>query len=107
MCNDDDAGMAWWNRLTEPERRHWLDRAGSARPADAWAAFKHDPEDVRLPRADPGVVETCTPADIAVGEVEAHLGAILPRDIHDMRWHLTRERPCPTDADRVRRTWVR
>ncbi len=33
-------GMAWWNSLTRAERRHWMDRAGSARPADAWRAYK-------------------------------------------------------------------
>ena len=34
------AGMAWFNSLTASERRHWLEVAGSAVPADAWRAFK-------------------------------------------------------------------
>ena len=37
---DAQAGMNWWNRATEAERREWCARAGSAAPADAWAAFK-------------------------------------------------------------------
>jgi DNA-binding transcriptional regulator YdaS (Cro superfamily) len=37
---DAQAGMNWWNRATEAERREWCARAGSALPADAWAAFK-------------------------------------------------------------------
>jgi hypothetical protein len=40
--NDTDAaaGMAWWNSATEKERAYWLEKAHSARPADAWTAFK-------------------------------------------------------------------
>ena len=37
---DAELGMAWWNALAPERRRHWLDVAGSARPADAWAAFQ-------------------------------------------------------------------
>ena len=37
---DDQLGLAWWNRLTEQERGHWLRVAGSARLKDAWEAFK-------------------------------------------------------------------
>lgn len=53
---DAEVGMAWWNGLTKPERRHWLDLAqrrneratGHQRytledmpsAADAWATFK-------------------------------------------------------------------
>ena len=37
---DAQAGMNWWNRATEAERREWCAQAGSAVPADAWAAFK-------------------------------------------------------------------
>jgi len=37
---DDWLGMAWWNFLTETERARWLARAGSARPVDAWRAYK-------------------------------------------------------------------
>lgn len=39
---DEDAakGMAWFNGLSRSERAFWLDLAGSAVPADAWAAWK-------------------------------------------------------------------
>jgi hypothetical protein len=32
-------GVDWWNRLQEPQRAHWLAVAGSAVPAEAWAAY--------------------------------------------------------------------
>jgi len=32
-------GIAWWNRLQELERAHWLEVADSAVAADAWSAF--------------------------------------------------------------------
>lgn len=40
--DDQDArqGMDWWNRQPESERRAWLKYADSARPADAWEAYK-------------------------------------------------------------------
>ncbi len=37
---DEVRGMEWFNALTEAERREWLQRADSAVPADAWAAYK-------------------------------------------------------------------
>ena len=37
---DDELGVIWWNHIDESERSHWLKKAGSAVPADAWAAFK-------------------------------------------------------------------
>ena len=37
---DAELGMRWWNGLAPARRRHWLDVAGSARPAAAWAAFQ-------------------------------------------------------------------
>jgi hypothetical protein len=40
---DDAAGMRWWNSLTRGERAMWLERARSAVPADAWAAYKGSP----------------------------------------------------------------
>ena len=33
-------GMEWWSGLTEIERARWLEDAGSARPGDAWKAFR-------------------------------------------------------------------
>jgi len=37
---DGEAGMFWWNNITEVQRAYWLSVAGSAVPADAWAAYK-------------------------------------------------------------------
>jgi hypothetical protein len=37
--------MEWWNGLTEIERARWLEAAGSARPADAWKAFRRQQDD--------------------------------------------------------------
>ena len=37
---DEQAGMDWWNSLTETERAHWLAVSQTAVPAEAWAAFK-------------------------------------------------------------------
>lgn len=34
------AGMAWWNAMAEPQRRAWLERAGTAVPAEAWAVYQ-------------------------------------------------------------------
>lgn len=39
---DEAMGMAWWNSLSERQRLFWLDQAGTAVPADAYAAFKAD-----------------------------------------------------------------
>lgn len=39
---DEQAGIEWWNALTEQERAEWLQKAGSAVVADAWKAFKRD-----------------------------------------------------------------
>jgi len=39
---DEAAGIAWWNGLSEADRAAWMERAGSAVPADAWAAFKQE-----------------------------------------------------------------
>ena len=39
---DDIRGMRWWNALTEIDRLFWLQKADSARPADAWTAFKQE-----------------------------------------------------------------
>jgi len=36
---DPYQGVAWWNALTEKERGQWLEKADSARPADAYHAF--------------------------------------------------------------------
>ena len=41
MSGDDEAGMAWWNALTEQERAKWSAIAGdTGRAKDAWEAFK-------------------------------------------------------------------
>ena len=37
---DAERGIFWWNACTEAQRLEWLQRADSACPADAWAAYK-------------------------------------------------------------------
>lgn len=38
---DEQAGMDWWNALSESERGKWLERVGGdASAADAWALYK-------------------------------------------------------------------
>lgn len=37
--DDPQAGMAWWNAMTEDRRAHWLMMAASAMPAAARQAF--------------------------------------------------------------------
>ena len=39
---EEQRGMNWWNQLTEDARAHWLQIAGSAIPAEAWAAYQRD-----------------------------------------------------------------
>ncbi|RFB76616.1 hypothetical protein [Methylovirgula sp. 4M-Z18] len=39
--DDERAGMAWWNVLTEPSRQYWMRMAGNTGiVADAWAVYK-------------------------------------------------------------------
>lgn len=47
---DETAGMVWWYSLSEADRADWLARAGSAVPADAWAAYKRSGDVDRQPR---------------------------------------------------------
>lgn len=35
----EDAGIAWYNRLSEPQRAYWHRMACSARPVDAYRAY--------------------------------------------------------------------
>lgn len=41
---DAVAGIDWFNSLSRADRAHWLERAGSAVPADAWSASKRSQE---------------------------------------------------------------
>ena len=43
---DEQAGMAWFNALTERARSEWLAHAGTGRPMDAWHAFRKRYPDV-------------------------------------------------------------
>lgn len=43
MTSDEKLGIDWWNSLTEVARSYWLSVAGSAVPAEAWAAYKNHP----------------------------------------------------------------
>lgn len=39
--SDGEAGMAWWNGLSDDERKQWAIRAGNTgRASDAWEAYK-------------------------------------------------------------------
>jgi hypothetical protein len=40
MTPDEQAGVEWWNRLTEADRRFWLKAALTYIPAVAWEYFK-------------------------------------------------------------------
>lgn len=35
-----DAGMTWWNGLSEADRRYWCLAAMTAVPAEAWKYFR-------------------------------------------------------------------
>jgi hypothetical protein len=37
MTDDETAGIAWWNALTEEQRAYWLAQANTASVAEAWA----------------------------------------------------------------------
>ncbi len=53
-------GMQWWDHIGEQERAHWLGKAGSARPVDAWKAFQDSaPQegDEPAPAAEPPAAE--------------------------------------------------
>ena len=40
FSEDVRRGVDWYNRLSEAERLHWHQVAGSNMPADCWDAFK-------------------------------------------------------------------
>jgi hypothetical protein len=42
MNTDEDGrlGMAWWNSMTEADRRYWCFAAMTATPVEAWRYFK-------------------------------------------------------------------
>lgn len=40
MTDDERAGIAWWNALTDERRRYWLTQARTAIVAEAWEYFK-------------------------------------------------------------------
>ena len=40
MTTDEQAGMGWWNALTEEQRAHWLREANTASVAEAWAYYQ-------------------------------------------------------------------
>ena len=40
MQDLDVAGMAWWNGLSEADRRYWCLAAMTAVPAQAWKYFR-------------------------------------------------------------------
>jgi hypothetical protein len=41
LHDDPETGMAWWNALSEKDRRYWIREAdNTGRAVDAWEAFK-------------------------------------------------------------------
>lgn len=58
QTQDETKGMAWWNGLSDEQRKEWMARAGNTGvAADAWAAFKTAaikpiPEDFQGPESD-------------------------------------------------------
>jgi hypothetical protein len=51
---DDEAGMAWWNGLTDQGRAKWAEDAGNTgRAKDAWEAFKRSRADGATEKAVP------------------------------------------------------
>lgn len=47
LTQEAEAGMAWYNALTEAERGHWHRVADSAVPEDAWKAYQQQAEEAR------------------------------------------------------------
>ena len=59
MRADALRGTCWFNALSEQQRLHWLLRAGSDVPADAWSVFKAGlPHTQISPNAAPAVPNT-------------------------------------------------
>jgi hypothetical protein len=87
---DEQRGIDWWNDLSEPARARWMGIAGSAIPADAWAAFKKDLADGILGQL-PGF-----PASII-----AFLNEVADRKGTDTRgpWEDELGNPLQDDAD--------
>lgn len=46
----EEAGMAWWNALSEKDRRYWCFAAMTAVPAEAWQYFKRTTLDAERSR---------------------------------------------------------
>jgi len=40
LAEDPHVGMIWWNGISESNRAYWLQAAKSAKPADAWQAWR-------------------------------------------------------------------
>ena len=55
MQDLDVAGMAWWNGLSEADRRYWYLAAMTAVPAQAWKYFRQvtaPPRPVKINHCD-------------------------------------------------------
>lgn len=91
---DDLTGMAWWNGLTQKDRRHWMRLAGdTGRAIDAWRAFKSatgrdlDPMDVISDLLE----------ELLVGDPRAVAESVVDR-LRDAGFEIT-----PADPKRRRR----
>jgi hypothetical protein len=74
---DDELGMAWWNRLTEQERREWALRAGTGRAVDAWELAKAQAK----PTADDPLRDAHAAILGAIAELRS-LGVPVPLALH-------------------------
>jgi hypothetical protein len=82
MTTDDELGMAWFNHLTEPERRKWLGLAGTGRAKDAWELFK------ATPKADDPIADAHAALLRSITELRA-LGIAVPISLHQAMHALT------------------
>jgi hypothetical protein len=90
MTNDDELGIAWFNSLTEPERRKWLELAGTGRPVDAWEVFKGHGAiaafiDHAVTEAWAGVAEE---PKLVPLEYRRELAQLSRGDLEDVAWYL-------------------
>jgi hypothetical protein len=102
MSGDDEAGIAWWNALTERERAKWSAAAGNTgRAIDAWEAFK------RASMTSVGVAGA--PRELTPQEVLADLlgSGDFPAEVLDPEvrprsscddWTMPASRSCPPRA---------
>jgi hypothetical protein len=83
---DDELGMAWWNNLSEQERRRWAKAAGTGRAKDAWEAFKRGQDD---PLRDAHTQLVGAIAELRAAGIAVPIS--LHRAVHALHYALLRE----------------